>query len=736
MTKWSAERRPGLMAVTLAASLLFHVILFFIPIPQPEPREQDQLDDAYLSTIRLMYQQESEGTAEEGPLSTEAEGEIPLDSAPADGSAADSAAPVFGEGEAETAEFPEIPVPREFSEPPREAFKPGKTGEVGDSDDIADSAEAERADTAGDSALGEGEEPAGAAEAAVSAPELSESTEPLKIAEVPERPAFTQSPRTEADLQRMRELLSQASDSGTRTEDIPDVQGFPNETFTEIISAEPFFPMQVERRTDIPRLDFFVPPPSAGGADGQRESLEQVLKSQIVVPGAERETQEASTAEVRTERPSEDAAEKTAEEAAEQTAAEDAAEAEPEASSQLSFRSVLPMEGFFPGAEDQSQQENLREILRFLSVPADTPKEESEKEKEEISEEEDVPQITAAPREERDDISYDQLLQAIRAAMEARRTQEDLKAQEAQEAQEAGISQDTAEIMEERKVPESQEVPDEQKIDRTSDKVIDAEETAVEEKVAAEEKTAEEETAEEKTADSKENLEKEAVEAEPSIRETGKEISPAETPAAEKVLEEESRVTEGMRSEAEKLEAEPKLQDAIDEKMADEIPEEAESAETDDQDEAIFPMISFESLGLPNIDLPEESVKSVKPESDSGFSVETAEGLKPSTSASALKTKETESPRFIQAGEVEELEGLPKPVYPQIARRKAWSGYVVVEIVVGSSGRVAQITTIDKSGNNVFEEAVREAVSSWSFKERKEPWKTRKRFEFTMEESR
>ncbi|MCF7945870.1 MAG: TonB family protein, partial [Spirochaetia bacterium] len=337
-------------------------------------------------------------------------------------------------------------------------------------------------------------------------------------------------------------------------------------------------------------------------------------------------------------------------------------------------------------------------------------------------------------------------LQAIRAAMEARRTQEDLKAQEAQEAQEAGISQDTAEIMEERKVPESQEVPDEQKIDRTSDKVIDAEETAVEEKVAAEEKTAEEETAEEKTAeektaeektaDSKENLEKEAVEAEPSIRETGKEISPAETPAAEKVLEEESRVTEGMRSEAEKLEAEPKLQDAIDEKMADEIPEEAESAETDDQDEAIFPMISFESLGLPNIDLPEESVKSVKPESDSGFSVETAEGLKPSTSASALKTKETESPRFIQAGEVEELEGLPKPVYPQIARRKAWSGYVVVEIVVGSSGRVAQITTIDKSGNNVFEEAVREAVSSWSFKERKEPWKTRKRFEFTMEESR
>ena len=58
----------------------------------------------------------------------------------------------------------------------------------------------------------------------------------------------------------------------------------------------------------------------------------------------------------------------------------------------------------------------------------------------------------------------------------------------------------------------------------------------------------------------------------------------------------------------------------------------------------------------------------------------------------------------------------PEPVYPHVARSRGWQGSVLLEVTVGSDGRVEKIATLESSGYRVLDKAARKTVYRWKFK--------------------
>ena len=55
-----------------------------------------------------------------------------------------------------------------------------------------------------------------------------------------------------------------------------------------------------------------------------------------------------------------------------------------------------------------------------------------------------------------------------------------------------------------------------------------------------------------------------------------------------------------------------------------------------------------------------------------------------------------------------------EPDYPEIARRARIEGFVILEVVIGTDGRIERIQTL--KSEPLLEEAARKAVSRWVYR--------------------
>lgn len=58
----------------------------------------------------------------------------------------------------------------------------------------------------------------------------------------------------------------------------------------------------------------------------------------------------------------------------------------------------------------------------------------------------------------------------------------------------------------------------------------------------------------------------------------------------------------------------------------------------------------------------------------------------------------------------------PKPVYPEVARRRGWEGSAHFEVLVLKNGRVGQVKMLTSSGHRSLDRAARKAIQRWVFK--------------------
>ena len=63
-----------------------------------------------------------------------------------------------------------------------------------------------------------------------------------------------------------------------------------------------------------------------------------------------------------------------------------------------------------------------------------------------------------------------------------------------------------------------------------------------------------------------------------------------------------------------------------------------------------------------------------------------------------------------------EIVGRVNPEYPFQARERGIEGYVAVKVLVGKDGAVRQVNILKAKPANIFDQAVRKAVSSWRFR--------------------
>ena len=55
------------------------------------------------------------------------------------------------------------------------------------------------------------------------------------------------------------------------------------------------------------------------------------------------------------------------------------------------------------------------------------------------------------------------------------------------------------------------------------------------------------------------------------------------------------------------------------------------------------------------------------------------------------------------------------PEYPRIARRRGYSGTVVLEVLVSGQGRAEEVKVISSSGHRMLDESALAAVAAWRF---------------------
>lgn len=58
----------------------------------------------------------------------------------------------------------------------------------------------------------------------------------------------------------------------------------------------------------------------------------------------------------------------------------------------------------------------------------------------------------------------------------------------------------------------------------------------------------------------------------------------------------------------------------------------------------------------------------------------------------------------------------PRPLYPLQARRNNWEGAVLLEIGIGSDGRVQKETVLQSSGYPVLDQAAQKAIQKWRYR--------------------
>jgi len=58
----------------------------------------------------------------------------------------------------------------------------------------------------------------------------------------------------------------------------------------------------------------------------------------------------------------------------------------------------------------------------------------------------------------------------------------------------------------------------------------------------------------------------------------------------------------------------------------------------------------------------------------------------------------------------------PKPVYPEVARRRGWEGTVLFEVLVLENGHVGALEMTQSSGYRSLDRAARKAIRGWVFK--------------------
>lgn len=81
--------------------------------------------------------------------------------------------------------------------------------------------------------------------------------------------------------------------------------------------------------------------------------------------------------------------------------------------------------------------------------------------------------------------------------------------------------------------------------------------------------------------------------------------------------------------------------------------------------------------------------------------------------AREIPAEKTSAPAIIQARPAYRIN--PKPVYPELARRRNWQGTVALAVTVESDGRPVQVDIDTSSGYPLLDTAAMRAVRSWRF---------------------
>ena len=69
------------------------------------------------------------------------------------------------------------------------------------------------------------------------------------------------------------------------------------------------------------------------------------------------------------------------------------------------------------------------------------------------------------------------------------------------------------------------------------------------------------------------------------------------------------------------------------------------------------------------------------------------------------------SPEFIAAQKIKHLQ----PVYPKLARKKNWSGVVILNLSISTTGAVMEVKIIKSSGYQILDQAAIAAVQAWRY---------------------
>ncbi|MEE4137169.1 MAG: TonB family protein [Desulforhopalus sp.] len=93
--------------------------------------------------------------------------------------------------------------------------------------------------------------------------------------------------------------------------------------------------------------------------------------------------------------------------------------------------------------------------------------------------------------------------------------------------------------------------------------------------------------------------------------------------------------------------------------------------------------------------------------------VEQLPAAQPAAAKEMIPAENASAPTIIQARPAYRTN--PKPVYPELARRRNWQGTVTLSVTVESDGRPGQVDIATSSGYPLLDTAANRAVRSWRF---------------------
>lgn len=106
-----------------------------------------------------------------------------------------------------------------------------------------------------------------------------------------------------------------------------------------------------------------------------------------------------------------------------------------------------------------------------------------------------------------------------------------------------------------------------------------------------------------------------------------------------------------------------------------------------------------------------ETIVDVKPEPLNGI-----EQIEMETIPEAATTKEISVPEIKTIIEARPLyRANPPPKYPTMARKRGYTGNVVLEVLVGRNGSVIDLRVFTSSGHTILDKAAISSVKNWTF---------------------